>query len=242
MANKFEDLKGKKINSWEVLERQIHPKGIVGWLCKCKCGTEKILSNSHVKRAKSCGCDYYEDITGQRFGRWNVIKRAETLRITNGKNKGQSLGSSWLCKCNCGEERIITKGSLKSGTTTSCGCIQKVSAKKRIETTIFHSYKNAAEKKGVEFNLSKKDLANLIFENCFYCGSLPGQKWKIVSKRIHLGKFMFYNGIDRIDSNIGYSNENCRTCCKNCNYMKNSLTQNEFYDHVRKIVNHLKLV
>ena len=31
------------------------------------------------------------------------------------------------------------------------------------------------------------------------------------------------NGIDRVDSNIGYTNENSVPCCKTCNFAKNDL-------------------
>jgi hypothetical protein len=61
----------------------------------------------------------FVDLTGQKFGRLTVIKRAEN-------NKWRD--SQWLCKCDCnGEnsEKIITGRSLKNGYTQSCGCLQK---------------------------------------------------------------------------------------------------------------------
>jgi hypothetical protein len=56
------------------------------------------------------------DLTGQRFGRLVVIERAENNKFKH---------SQWLCQCDCGNEKIITKNSLKSGSTKSCGCLQK---------------------------------------------------------------------------------------------------------------------
>ena len=32
--------------------------------------------------------------------------------------------SKWLCKCNCGNETIVTTSHLKSGHTISCGCLR----------------------------------------------------------------------------------------------------------------------
>ena len=53
------------------------------WLCKCKCGNEKIVYGTNLRRGltTSCGCFRKEklakekliDITGQKFGRLTVI-------------------------------------------------------------------------------------------------------------------------------------------------------------------------
>ena len=52
------------------------------------------------------------DITDQRFGRLVVIEPRQAHRYTG-----------WLCRCDCGNT-IITDGSqLRSGKTSSCGCL-----------------------------------------------------------------------------------------------------------------------
>lgn len=53
-----------------------------------------------------------EDLTGRRFGRYTVIRRAE--------NRGFNL--YWLCRCDCGTERQVQGGTLRAGTGASCGC------------------------------------------------------------------------------------------------------------------------
>lgn len=56
------------------------------------------------------------DLTGQKFGKLTVIKRAET---PDGKNKN----TYWLCKCECGNEKVLQAGNLTSPRgTKSCGC------------------------------------------------------------------------------------------------------------------------
>ena len=52
------------------------------------------------------------DLTGQKFGRWKVIKRDIS-------KKGSAY---WICKCECGTERSVCGSSLRSGVSTSCGC------------------------------------------------------------------------------------------------------------------------
>lgn len=57
-----------------------------------------------------------KDLTGQRFGHLTVLERAE---------KGKFSGAYWLCRCDCGAEKIIRGLTLKNGRTQSCGCLQK---------------------------------------------------------------------------------------------------------------------
>lgn len=54
------------------------------------------------------------NITGQRFGRLVTVRR-----VKNDKD-GRSR---WLCKCDCGNCKVIYKSSLVSGNTQSCGCL-----------------------------------------------------------------------------------------------------------------------
>lgn len=53
------------------------------------------------------------DLTNQRFGFWVAIEKREN----NKHNQVQ-----WLCKCECGKEKLITANSLRTGNSTSCGC------------------------------------------------------------------------------------------------------------------------
>lgn len=55
-----------------------------------------------------------KDISGCTFGKLTVVGR-----VANDKhNKAR-----WLCRCDCGNEKIILGSNLLSGRTTSCGCI-----------------------------------------------------------------------------------------------------------------------
>lgn len=55
------------------------------------------------------------DLTGQKFGLLTVLERAE--------NAGKQ--TRWLCKCECGKEKIVYTTNLRRGLTTSCGCYRK---------------------------------------------------------------------------------------------------------------------
>lgn len=62
------------------------------------------------------------DLTGQRFGRLIVLSRAE-----DGHNRDGSPIRRWLCKCDCGNTKIITRRELRKGDTKSCGCLERES-------------------------------------------------------------------------------------------------------------------
>lgn len=56
----------------------------------------------------------FEDLTGMKFGRLTVIRRAP--------NSPSSPTTRWFCICECGNETISYASRLKDGTTVSCGC------------------------------------------------------------------------------------------------------------------------
>jgi len=56
-----------------------------------------------------------KDITNNRYGRLVVIK------LDSIKNRK----SYWLCKCDCGTEKVIYSCDFKSGRTRSCGCLNR---------------------------------------------------------------------------------------------------------------------
>ena len=69
------------------------------------------------------------DLTGKRFGRLTVIK------YYGSNKKGKSL---WLCKCKCGNNKIVLGNSLVTNLTKSCGCYNKEHSKKYIQRIICH--------------------------------------------------------------------------------------------------------
>lgn len=59
------------------------------------------------------------DMTGQRFGRLAVIRR------NGSRKKGRGCLALWLCACDCGVELTVDGSSLRSGNTSSCGCVRR---------------------------------------------------------------------------------------------------------------------
>jgi len=51
----------------------------------------------------------------RRFGRWEVLKK------TSERRNGQIM---YLCRCECGIERLVDANSLTRGKSRSCGCLR----------------------------------------------------------------------------------------------------------------------
>ena len=84
-------------------------------------------------------------------------------------------------------------------------------------------YSRSARDKNLDFNLSLTDFTTLTEQSCYYCG--------IVQER-------GFNGIDRMNSVVGYIADNCVSCCQMCNYMKASLSVDAFLGRVEHILTH----
>lgn len=77
----------------------------------------------------------------------------------------------------------------------------------------YDRYKNRANKNNLEFNITENEFLTITQTPCYVCGKKTDEQHN--------------NGIDRFDSKIGYILENCRSCCGDCNYMKNNFDYNE---------------
>lgn len=59
------------------------------------------------------------DMSNQTFGELTVIEQAPK----NPNIKSRTI--QWVCKCSCGNIKIVTGSNLRNGNTKSCGCLQK---------------------------------------------------------------------------------------------------------------------
>ena len=56
------------------------------------------------------------DLSNTKVGRLTVVKRAENDKTGRAR---------WLCRCDCGTERVIASNRLVSSQTKSCGCYHR---------------------------------------------------------------------------------------------------------------------
>ncbi len=150
----------------------------------------------------------------------------------------------WKFKCDCGNEEIYPVGRVLIGARKSCGCKNKEVRKqnglnKRLEfgfsakKNLLSSYICSARSRDIEFKLSEDEFYWLTQQNCSYCNSgLLGESKTYTNNGSYL-----YNGIDRVDSKIGYIFENCVPCCKFCNMAKKNYSVEEFLKWLNNIRN-----
>lgn len=147
------------------------------------------------------------DLTGKKFGRLIVLKRAE--------NKGTK--TAWLCKCDCGNEKIVSGDKLKTGNTKSCGCLNKELTIRRSSThkmTNTRLYRLWLGIKRRCYNKNQPEYKNYGAKGIKMC-----DEWK--NDFISFYNWSYEHGfdeklsrwecsIDRIDTLKGYSPQNCR--------------------------------
>jgi hypothetical protein len=100
---------------------------------------------------------------------------------------------------------------------------------------VFNHYIAGAGTRNISFTLTKEKFAELSQSPCYYCDGVP-------EAHIRKGRYnreLIYNGIDRLDSSKGYINDNVVPCCEKCNRMKNTLSKEDFLQHIQKIVKHM---
>lgn len=85
----------------------------------------------------------------------------------------------------------------------------------------YNRYLARAAEKDLEFVLTKNEFAKFVNDKCYYC-----------NKDTHINH---KNGIDRKDNDIGYIIDNCVSCCRECNYMKGILNENEFIETCKRV-------
>ena len=145
----------------------------------------------------------FKDLTGCTFGKLTVVGYA-------GQNERQQ-GANWLCRCDCGQEKVIYGSHLRRGAIVSCGCYRLESARDRHVT---HGGRRTPEYKvwcGIKercLNPNSKAYINYGGRGITVCDRWVKSFAAFLSdmgKRPRSG----YE-LDRIDVNRGYEPNNCR--------------------------------
>ena len=163
---------------------------------------------------------------GNRYLRWLVLDRAPT----NARNF--QAADFWLCRCDCGVERVVRGAALRCGQSRSCGCYrdEKTSGRRALPhgegsfRKTLGSMKRAARVRSLAWELEDDDVRRLTKEDCHYCGVPPSNT---AYANRSTGEYV-YNGLDRVDNNRGYLIDNVVPCCYVCNNAKRSLSLDDF--------------
>lgn len=165
---------------------------------------------------------------GDNYGSWTVVETPAGSRKV-------------LLRCECGVELWRYASNLRNGTSTRCNaCARKQAGIARTydysaewQKDRLYQYFSSRVSGGQDFTLTKEECWTLGKSVCWYCGVEPTNSlgWQNFT--------LYYSGIDRIDSSLGYHTDNVRPACWDCNRAKNTLSDADFVTWVNRIYSHL---
>jgi len=176
---------------------------------------------------------------GHRAGKLTVIGLGKKIQSTvnDQQHKRAVYKQLWRCKCDCGKEIEVPPFRITHNVIKSCGCGRLKSLSDLALHRKFNHYRlDAAKKEKKKFLLTFEEFKVIVLKDCVYCGSAPCREIKTESG------FIYYNGMDRIDSMKGYTIDNTVPCCTNCNMIKWVLSKEDFLNHIEKILIHQKII
>jgi len=144
------------------------------------------------------------DLIGKRFNMLTVLKFVEF------KNRK----SYWLCKCDCGNEKIVSRKDLRENRVKSCGCLRAIENKSRAKhglagSKIYNTWRSMLKRCYLPSNPSYKHYGAREINVC--------DEWRDKEQGfIHFYEWAIANGykegliLDRINVNGNYEPTNCR--------------------------------
>jgi len=142
------------------------------------------------------------DLTGLAFGRLVVL----------GYSKKDAYNSAvWKCRCECGVEKDINGASLRTGATTSCGCLQREVARSS-KNNLSHGYHNTPTYFSWQNMLTRCTNPNYKQWNDYGGrGITVCERWRTFENFLaDMGEKPDDSSIDRKDNDGNYEPGNCQ--------------------------------
>lgn len=141
------------------------------------------------------------DLSGLVFGRLMVIKKVTPIKKR----------TMWLCRCVCGNEKIISASNISNGITSSCGCISlellaiRNTKHKLSNSTTYKTW--LSMKSRCKKRYSYSDGLDYVAKGIKVC-----ERWSNSFKFFleDMGIRPEGTSIDRINPNGDYTPDNCR--------------------------------
>jgi hypothetical protein len=236
MTGKALDLSEQKFGELTAMYPEVREKKR-GWVCSCSCGNSKWYATFQLTNgnAKTCGSVVHKVP-------YSINEKIGKLTIKSFYRDEKNRRWMAECECDCGNTKEASIRNLQRGATTHCGCSPTHHNRGKpegvsIRNSLISSYRGGAKAKNLEFTLTEEDCISLFEGECYFCGAPPAPR-----KRKGLKGEYKANGIDRIDSTKGYTQDNVNSCCTDCNMLKSNKTNEEFMNHIRAIVEHTDLM
>ena len=142
------------------------------------------------------------NLIGNKYGRWTVIDRAENI---NGR-------TAWICKCECGTEKVIKIHDLRNKRTNSCGCLRKENTKSMFSKHGLSNHRLFKIWTSMKTRCYNKNATN--YERYGARGISICDEWNNDFMKFY--NWSINNGysdnltIDRVNNNGNYEPSNCR--------------------------------
>lgn len=223
---------GMRYGRLVLVEKITETCGRTCWLCRCDCGTEKVIKahQLHSGKTRSCGC-LHKEMTSNALTKDEIGHRYGSLVVVSKACAKPGKGAFWECKCDCGNMVVRQGRSLREGKTKSCGCRNGHTPEIAGFNILLRGLKQKAKERGYSWELTEDEVHSLSKGKCFYCGSEPTQLIRHVKSRANY----IYNGLDRIDNSLGYTTNNVVSCCGQCNKAKQIYSQDNFKKWVKRV-------
>ena len=193
-----------------------------------------------IRASKKDFTKLLKDYTGYIFGNIKVLELYGYCIV------GGNKMPIYRCECQlCHKIEFYRRDSLGGNhAIDGCRCERKPPTT-RLEyggaalNSVIKNYRQGAKVRGLIYALTREQFKILTSRKCYYCNASPSKSTKTANYN-YFGEYI-YNGIDRINNELGYILDNCVSCCYPCNSMKGELTQKEFFEKIQLINSNLKL-
>jgi hypothetical protein len=182
------------------------------------------------------------EMQGRRYGRLLVTGPAEK----------RTFGYYWRCRCDCGKVTWIIGTTLRNGRSRSCGCgkgmvpgtrtVRALPTEESTRRRVHRSIRKSATVRGLAFELTAAQLDALIQQDCHYCGCPPSNRIAALASHADGGAPFFYSGLDRVDSQLGYSLSNVVPCCIGCNKLKGRSSVEDFLARITNLYTYAQAI
>lgn len=144
------------------------------------------------------------DLLGKPFGRLIVTGRA--ANSAGGKSR-------WHCDCSCGRSITADVSNLRSGSTTSCGCVRSEMVAAKNKASAAHGLHGSPAHKSWRAMIGRcEEPGNASFHRYGAQGVTICRRWResFAAFYADMGPRPDGHTLDRIDNERGYEPNNCR--------------------------------
>lgn len=186
-----------------------------------------------------------KNLSGNKFGKWNVIDKADPIIGIDNRRKKQRYTHRWNCICECGRTAKIIQDHLLSGRSSKCRNCKAEDRKLngKISSVLFAHIKHSARKREIDFDhsISKEYLQSLYEKQNKKC-AITGLDIVFANSIKEHKNGKTTASLDRIDSNLGYKKNNIQWVHKDINKMKSDLCLDRFIELCKAVCNGILIV